>query len=130
MKLGQKFYNLFYTIIAQNALNLNMNFLLLNLSQKKGLKSWHQDPMTEINKTKPKKESKKSQMQKLLDKETVRVVFVENNAYWVHNNVFYKADIDKNGRIDSENAVQIDVFSLSNKEATRLLDILDSIEKE
>lgn len=75
------------------------------------------------------KEPRLTQMQRLLDTETVRVVFVQNDAYWVHNNAVYKAKI-RNGVIDTENAVEIDVFALSDKEATVLLDILDSMKRD
>ncbi|MFZ9242578.1 MAG: hypothetical protein ACO295_05140 [Sediminibacterium sp.] len=68
-----------------------------------------------------------SQMQRLLNKSTIRVAIVEDKAYWVNDHKFYMADIDETGRIDGENAEQIDVFSLPAKKVEKLLEILDSI---
>jgi len=71
--------------------------------------------------------SKGSQIQKLMDKDTTRVVVHENSAYWVYENAVYKAEISIDGRINVADASKIDVFSLSNKETEKLLSILDSI---
>jgi hypothetical protein len=73
------------------------------------------------------KNSQGSQMQKLMDKDTIRVVVHEDSAYWVHENAIYKAEISMDGRINVADAFKIDVFSLSNKETEKLLSILDSI---
>ena len=66
-------------------------------------------------------------MKRLLNKINLRVAVVDDNAYWVNNNIFYKAPISNGGSIDMENAIEIDVFSLSEKEMSNLLSILDSI---
>jgi hypothetical protein len=66
-------------------------------------------------------------MHKLLNKNSVDVAIVDKNAYWVHDNAFYVAEINELGEIDTDNAKKIDVFSLSNKEAKNLLKILDSL---
>lgn len=68
-----------------------------------------------------------SQMHKLLNKDSVNVAIVNKKAYWVSNNTFYVAKIDEEGHIDTENAKEVDVFSLSNREASNLLKILDSL---
>jgi hypothetical protein len=52
---------------------------------------------------------------------------LNKDAYCVHNNTFYVAEINDLGEIDTDNAKKIDVFSLSNKEAKNLLKILDSL---
>jgi hypothetical protein len=71
--------------------------------------------------------TEKSQMEKLLNKSTVKVAIVDDKAYWVSNNQFYMANIDDAGRIDGENAEKVDVFSLPYKKVQSLLQILDSI---
>lgn len=68
-------------------------------------------------------------MTKIIDQNTVSVAIVENNAYWVHNNTIYKAPIEGNGRIETESAKKVDVFSLSDKETKKLLSILDLIKE-
>lgn len=54
------------------------------------------------------------------------VAIVEDKAYWVHDNVFYETDV-VDGEIVRENAKQVDAFSLSSKQFSHLLDILDNI---
>lgn len=69
----------------------------------------------------------KSQIGQILDKGMVKIAICENVAYWVVNNEIYRADVDKEGRVDSERASVIDVFNLSEKEVEKLLVIIDSI---
>jgi hypothetical protein len=66
-------------------------------------------------------------MQQLLNKMNIRVAVVDDNAYWVYENMLYCAPIDKDGSINMKDAEKVDVFSLSEKEAKELLNILDSI---
>lgn len=68
-------------------------------------------------------------MQKLLEKTSVRIIVVGEHAYWVSENIFYTARIDDNGNIDLSEAHPVDVFSASEKETKRLLQILDSIKE-
>jgi hypothetical protein len=71
--------------------------------------------------------SRKSQLCKILDEGTVRVAIQDNSAYWVIDNILYKANIGQDGRIINENAERVDVFDLSEKEVDNLLSIIDSI---
>ena len=71
--------------------------------------------------------NRESQMQKQVKKGIVKVAIYKNTAYWVLNNVIYRAEIDEYGNIKHENAEEIDVFKLSEKEVNNLLTILDSI---
>lgn len=68
-----------------------------------------------------------SQMEKILKKDILRVAIYKNKAYWVLNNVIYKAEIDEYGNILDDMAEEVDVFKLSEKEVNNLLNILDSI---
>lgn len=71
----------------------------------------------------------KSQMEKILDSGSIKVAIYKNYAYWVINNVIYKARLDRDGNVMNEEAEEIDVFNLSDKEVDNLLVILDSINK-
>lgn len=68
-------------------------------------------------------------MKQLFEKISVRVVIVEGSAYWVSNDIFYTAKLDELGNIDLAEAGPVDVFSASEKEAKKLLKILDSIKE-
>lgn len=68
----------------------------------------------------------KNQLEKIREKNIIRVAIIEKKAYWVHDNIFYQADI-VDGYIDNNDAVPIDAHSLSQKDFFKLLTILDSI---
>jgi hypothetical protein len=67
-----------------------------------------------------------SQLEKIREKNTVKVAIVGDKAYWVHENTFYESDI-VNGHIDNSAARPIDAHKLSSKQLKNLLDILDNI---
>lgn len=67
-----------------------------------------------------------SQLHRLRKRNAMTVAIVEDKAYWVHDNVFYETDV-VDGEIVRENAKQVDAFSLSSKQFSHLLDILDNI---
>jgi hypothetical protein len=71
--------------------------------------------------------TRQSQLSKILDEGTVRVAIQDDSAYWVVDNILYKANIDKDGKILNENAERVDVFDLSEKEVSNLLSIIDNI---
>jgi len=98
-----------------------MNFFSTNLKQRQDLKN--------LSISMKKRTKEKSQMNKLLGKNSISVAIVNKNAYWVHNNTFYVAKVDEFGEIDTDNAKEIDVFSLSNRETKNLLKILDSLKE-
>ena len=69
-----------------------------------------------------------SQLDKVRKKNIIRVAIHGKKAYWVHENIFYEADV-VDGHIDNSEAKPIDAHKLSEKELERLLKILDSISK-
>lgn len=70
---------------------------------------------------------RKSQLLTILEEDVVKVAVQDNNAYWVVDNVLYKAIIDEYGNINNENAEEVDVFNLSEKEVDNLALIVDNI---
>jgi hypothetical protein len=70
--------------------------------------------------------SPKSQLERIRKKNIIRVAIVAKKAYWVHENVFYVADV-VDGEINNDAAKPIDAQSLSKKELDKLLYILDSL---
>lgn len=72
-------------------------------------------------------EKRLTQMQKTLKNSNVSVAIVNDYAYWVKNNSIYKSKVSDDGFIDVDNALEIDVFSLNERETKNLLKIIDSI---
>ena len=126
MKSILRYYKMYFSIIVLNALNLNMIFFFSNFQPIKQSSNLENN-LTSRSRSPRKEGKKKSQLKQLIDKNSVRVVIVDDNAYWVNNNSIYRAKVDEIGRIDVENANQIDVFSLSERETKSLLKIIDSI---
>lgn len=61
-----------------------------------------------------------------MNEEIVRVAQYENKAYWVHDNIFYEADLIKEP--DFSTAKPIDTMSMSPRQLKELLTILDELE--
>lgn len=72
-------------------------------------------------------EKRLTQMQRVIKDSNVSVAIVNDYAYWVKNNTIYRSKVTNDGFIDVDNASEIDVFSLNEKETKNLLKIIDSI---
>lgn len=68
----------------------------------------------------------RSQLDSVRKRNIIRVAVIGKKAYWIHNNVFYEADV-VDGHINNEGAKVVDAFNLSAKELDDLLEILDHI---
>ena len=72
------------------------------------------------------KPKKLSQAEKHLEKNTVKVIFIEEKAYWVSNNVFYTAEtID--GSVDSETTQPVNTENMTKNDINKMLFILDNL---
>lgn len=67
-----------------------------------------------------------SQARKHLNNNTVRVLILEDNAYWVHNNMFYVADT-ADGLVNPETVRPVDTNNMSKRDIDKMLFILDSL---
>ena len=74
---------------------------------------------------KPKKET---QSTKHIEKNTLSVLILDNEAYWVYNNVFYVAEA-VDGLVNPETTRPVDINSMTKKEIDKMLFILDSLNK-
>ena len=70
--------------------------------------------------------SQQSQSEKHAEKNSIRVIFLEDKAYWVVNNVFYCANA-VNGTFDRETAQPINTENITKEEIDKLLFILDKL---
>lgn len=67
-----------------------------------------------------------SQALKHVEKNTIKVIFIENKAYWVSNNIFYCADAF-GGNVDIDTTQPIDTTNMSKKDIDKMLFILDNL---
>ena len=67
-----------------------------------------------------------SQLTKRKQKSMIKVIFLDSQAYWVSENIFYVAEaID--GEVIPQTAEPVDTNSMSRKDLDKMLFILDSL---
>ena len=69
-----------------------------------------------------------TQSQRHIQKNMLRVVIAEGNAYWIVNNVFYTANAI-NGRVDEKTIKPLDIENMPTKELNKMLSILDDLKQ-
>lgn len=67
-----------------------------------------------------------SQARRHTEKNMIRVVMVEGNAYWIANNTFFVSKA-VNGDPDLETARPVDTSNMSKEEINKMLFIIDSL---
>jgi len=70
--------------------------------------------------------NRSSQLTKRREKDTIKVIVVDEKAYWVSDNVFYTADAIEGNPIP-ETAKPLDTKKMSNKDVSKMLFILDNL---
>lgn len=69
-----------------------------------------------------------SQSIKHVEQHMVKIIIIDNKAYWVKNNIFYAAETH-NGTIIYETAQPVDTGQMSKKDIDKMLFILDNLGK-
>jgi hypothetical protein len=69
---------------------------------------------------------KVSQSRNHIRNNTVKVLMIEDQAYWVHNNMFYTADTVE-GLVNAETVRPVDTNNMSDRDIDKMLFILDSL---
>jgi hypothetical protein len=70
--------------------------------------------------------NRKSQSKIRQEKENVRVIIVENEAYWIKDNGFYTAPM-VNNLISKDSAIQVDTSTMDKVQLDKMLFILDKL---
>ena len=60
------------------------------------------------------------------DKTNVKVIILDNQAYWIKNNIFYKAPL-VNQLIDKDSAEEVDTISMDRVQLDKMLFIMDKL---
>lgn len=79
-----------------------------------------------IPKTLYERPRQQSQSLKHVEKNTIKVIFIEDKAYWVSNNIFYCADAI-GGSVNIDTTTPIDTTNMSKKDIDKMLFILDNL---
>lgn len=59
----------------------------------------------------------------------VKVMVIDDNAYWVKDNIFFTADV-KDGSVMPETARQVDTLDMSKKDIDKMIFILDKLKDD
>jgi len=107
-------YRLWLSIIGVSHTNLSMNIYhiksILNQRSNSLQNSYSPLPMQNLL-----SQNEESQLDKVRKKNTIRVAFTDDKAYWVYDNTFYETDV-VDGHDDNDNARPVDAHKLSSKE--------------
>jgi len=68
----------------------------------------------------------KTQSKMHYDKTNVKVIILDNQAYWIKDNIFYKASLDGQS-IDKESAEQVDTMHMDKVQLDKMLFIMDKL---
>jgi hypothetical protein len=74
----------------------------------------------------PQNQDISSQLQKRREKSTIKVLVVEDQAYWVASNIFYVANVEDGAPVP-ESAKPVDTTNMSKKDVEKMLFILDNL---
>lgn len=67
-----------------------------------------------------------SQSQNHIHKYMLKVIVVDDAAYWIKDNMFYKAEI-KDGSVLPDTAKQVDTSSMSKEDLDKMIFIVDKL---
>jgi hypothetical protein len=70
--------------------------------------------------------NKKSQSKIRKEKENVKVIIVEDTAYWIKDNAFYTAPM-VNNLISKDSAIQVDTIHMDKVQLDKMLFIMDRL---
>lgn len=68
-----------------------------------------------------------TQATKYYDSLSVKILFTENQAYWIRDNVFYVADMNEDGFIDYPTTKPVDTMGMDKVELDRMSFIVDKL---
>ena len=60
------------------------------------------------------------------DKTNIKVIIFDNNAYWIKDNIFYRAPL-VNQLIDKDSAEQVDTIHMDKVQLDKMLFIMDKL---
>lgn len=69
---------------------------------------------------------KETQSKKHFDKTNIKVIIVDNDAFWIKDNVFYTAKMDEQG-VDKETTSVVDTMNMDKVQLDKMLFIIDQL---
>lgn len=60
-------------------------------------------------------------------KNNIKVIIMDNSAYWIKDNAFYTADMSIDGTVNKESTRRVDTDSMSKVQLDKMLFIIDKL---
>lgn len=108
---------IFYVYILKNKIKNNKQIII----SQSMLHYRYSDKQKKSRRLKAKYQSKNH-----YDKNNVKVIIVDNSAYWIKDNIFYTAPM-VNQLIDKESAHEVDIMGMSKVQLDKMLFIMDKL---
>lgn len=70
-----------------------------------------------------------SQSRNYVSEKMIRIIAIDDRAYWVKDNKFFSADLI-DGKIDHDTTQEVNTISMSQKDVDKMLFILDRLKDE
>lgn len=59
----------------------------------------------------------------------IKVIIMDNQAYWIKDNIFYTADI-RHGNVDKETTRKVDTMTMNKVQLDKMIFIIDKLREE
>lgn len=69
----------------------------------------------------------KTQASKYSDEKRVRILFLENKAYWIEKNQLLEASLFESGEIDYSSAIEVDTITMDDVQLKRTMFIVEQL---
>jgi hypothetical protein len=60
----------------------------------------------------------------------IKVIIMDNQAYWIKDNAFYTASIRIDGNVDKDSTRVVDTMSMNSVQLDKMMFILDKLREE
>lgn len=78
----------------------------------------------------PEQKSPMTQSKKHENMESIKVIIMDNNAYWIKNNAFYTAEVDEFGTVNKDSTRVVDTMGMDDVQLDQMLFIIDRLKEE
>ncbi len=121
---------LFVYVVAKLQYRYNI-FNEFSLNQLKPSQSHNHNILFAFKLLDENKRAKKNTQSKLHDsKINIKVIIMDNQAYWIKDNVFYTADMQMDGNVDKDTTRTVDTMSMNKVQLDKMMFIIDRLREE
>jgi hypothetical protein len=76
------------------------------------------------------RKKKNTQASLFESRNSIKVIIMDNSAYWIKDNIFYMADMSINGDVDKETTRRVDTMHMNKVQLDKMMFIIDKLREE